>query len=78
MKTEIEELRCENLFLKRENERLIDIEKRTRDSNDRLWSLIEQQKKSDDLKRRSLSLDQEKLATQWVCLKRIISSADEN
>ena len=78
MKTEIEELRGENLFLKRENERLIDIEKRTRNSNDRLWSLIEEQKKSDDLKRRSLSLDEEKLATQWVCLKRITSSSDEN
>ena len=46
MKNEIEELKSENIFLKHENERLIDIEKRTRNSNDRLWSLIEEQKKN--------------------------------
>ena len=78
MRTEIEELKSENIFLKRENERWIEIEKRTRNSNDRLWSIIEDQKKSDELKRRSLSLDEENLKTQWVCLKRITSSSDEN
>lgn len=76
MRTEIEELKSENIFLKRENERWIEIEKRTRNSNDRLWSIIEDQKKSDELKRRSLSLDEENLKTQWVCLKRITSSSD--
>ena len=64
MRTEIEELKSENIFLKRENERWIEIEKRTRNSNDRLWSIIEDQKKSDELKRRSLSLDEENLKTQ--------------
>jgi len=78
MENEIEELKRENIFLKRENERWIDIEKRTRNSNDRLWSLIEEQKKNHEFKRRSLSLDEKSIKTQWVCLKRITSSSNEN
>ena len=78
MKNEIEELKRENIFLKRENERWIDIEKRTRNSNDRLWSLIEEQKKNHEFKRRSLSLDEKNIKTKWVCLKRITSSSNEN
>ena len=50
MKTEIKELKSENDHLKRENERLIDIENRTRISNDNLWSLIEQLKTKLDSK----------------------------
>ena len=44
LKTEIQGLKSENDHLKHENERLIDIENRTRISNDNLWSLIEQQR----------------------------------
>ena len=76
MKNEIEELKNENIFLKRENERWIDIEKRTRNSNDRLWSLIEEQQKTEF--KRSLSLGEQNLKTEWVCLKRITSSSNKN
>ena len=45
LQTEMRNLKCENDHLKRENERLIDIENRTRLSYERLWSLIGEQRK---------------------------------